>query len=71
MIIELKLQSLLAEKNISQRLLSKETGVRLATINNMCKNEIKHIPIDNLAKICEFLNCEITDILELVKEPTN
>ena len=34
-------------------------------IANMSK-EGKHISMDTLARICETLNCEITDVIELV-----
>ena len=30
--------------------------------------EGKHISMDTLARICETLNCEITDVIELVPE---
>jgi len=34
--------------------------------------EGKHISMDTLARICETLNCEITDVIELVPdEPTS
>lgn len=36
-------------------------------IANMSK-EGKHISMDTLARICETLNCEITDVIELVPD---
>ena len=40
-------------------------------IANMSK-EGKHISMDTLARICETLNCEITDVIELVPDkPTS
>ena len=34
--------------------------------------EGKHISMDTLARICETLNCEITDVIELVPDkPTS
>ena len=36
-------------------------------IANMSK-EGKHIGMDTLARICETLNCEITDVIELVPD---
>lgn len=55
---------------MSQHELSRKTGVRQPTINAMCRNQSKRIPLDNLASICEVLECDITDVLELIKEPT-
>lgn len=55
--------------NISQRELSRLTGIRQPSINEMCHNQTQRVPLDNLARICEVLHCEITDILKLEKEP--
>ena len=32
------------------------------------RKEGKHISMDTLARICETLNCEITDVIELVPD---
>ncbi|MFJ5716523.1 helix-turn-helix domain-containing protein [Neobacillus sp. NPDC093127] len=62
----LKLDKLLQERNISQNELSRLTGIRQPSINEMCRNQTIRLPLDNLAKICEVLNCKITDVLELI-----
>ena len=66
--VVIALDNLLREKGISQRELSRLTKIRLASINEMCQNQTKQLPLDNLAKICEALDCQITDVLELGKE---
>ena len=66
----INLDKLLDNRIMSQHELSRQSGVRQATINAMCRNESKRIPLDNLANICEVLNCDISDILELKTEPT-
>ncbi|OAJ75152.1 XRE family transcriptional regulator [Brevibacillus sp. SKDU10] len=66
--IHIKLADLLKERGISQRELSRLTGIRVSSINEMCNNETVRLPLDNLAKICEVLGVEITDVLELVDE---
>jgi putative transcriptional regulator len=53
---------------MSQHELSRRTGIRQPSINEMCRNQTVRLPLDNLAKICEVLECEITDIIELQKE---
>ncbi|MBG9774235.1 helix-turn-helix domain-containing protein [Brevibacillus laterosporus] len=63
--VHIKLGVLLKERGISQRELSRLTGIRVSSINEMCKNETLRLPLDNLAKICEVLGVGITDILEL------
>ncbi|MGG0793162.1 helix-turn-helix transcriptional regulator [Brevibacillus laterosporus] len=66
--IHIKLADLLKERGVSQRELSRLTGIRVSSINEMCNNETVRLPLDNLAKICEVLGVEITDVLELVDE---
>lgn len=66
--VRIKLSYLLAERGLSQREFAKITGIRFPSISDMCRNEIKRLPLDNLAKICETLNVNISDILELVED---
>lgn len=65
------LDMLLSNKGMSQHELSRLTGIRQPTINDMCQNKTKFLPLVNLAKICKALECEIKDIIELKEEPTD
>jgi putative transcriptional regulator len=64
----IKLDNLLQERNMSQHELARLTGIRQPSINEMCRNQTIRLPLNNLAKICEVLYCDIPDILELKKE---
>lgn len=66
--IIIKLDQFLKKNGMSQHELSRLTGIRQPSINEMCRNQTVRLPLDNLAKICEVLNCDISDILELKKE---
>ncbi|WP_211750444.1 helix-turn-helix transcriptional regulator [Paenibacillus sp. Marseille-Q4541] len=63
--VDIGLQQILDDQGLSQRELSRRTGVRLATIQSMCNNEVKQLTLTNLAKICEELELDIQDILKL------
>lgn len=63
-----KLQDTLNKYKISQREASRLTGIRFTTINQMCLNTTKRIPLKNLAAICNHLDVQITDVLELVPD---
>lgn len=71
MIVKMTLDALLIERDISQLELSKATSIRPATIHSMYHNQTTRLPLSNLAAICGYLNCEISDILKLEKEPTD
>lgn len=66
--INIKLKQVLSENDMSQHKIADITGIRQATINAMCRNRVSHIPLNNLAALCEALECNITDILELEPE---
>ena len=63
--IKIILNDLLDKKGLSHRELARMTGIRHPSISEMCNNQTKRLPLDNLAKICEVLECDITDILKL------
>ncbi|MEZ7173579.1 helix-turn-helix domain-containing protein [Sporosarcina sp. OR05] len=71
MIVRITLKEILDELKISQHELSRKTGIRQPSINEMCRNQTQRLPLDNLAAICKVLNCEISDILKLEREPTD
>jgi len=66
--VTIRLAELLGKQNMSQRELARKTGIRLASVNEMCNNETSRLPLDNLAKICEVLDCGILDVLELDRQ---
>ncbi|AXF40982.1 helix-turn-helix domain Cro/C1 transcriptional regulator [Paenibacillus phage Halcyone] len=68
--VRIKLADLLKEHGMSNRELSRLTGIRLASINEMCLNKTQRLPLENLAAICEVLGVGITDVLELVDAET-
>ena len=67
-IVVLHLDKLLKERGISQRAFEKQTGIYQATLSKMSNNTLQHMPLDALAKICDELECEITDVMTLEKE---
>lgn len=67
--VRLKLDELLKDRGIGDREFGRLTGIRRTSIGEMRANKTLRLPLDNLAKICEVLGVEITDVLELEKEP--
>lgn len=69
--IRIILSRKLGEIRMKQTELSRITGIRPTTISEMYNEITTRISLEHLDLICEALNCELTDILELVpnKEP--
>ena len=56
----------LVERNMRKEDLRLAAGLTTNMIANMGKGE--HISMKTLLRICEALNCEITDVIELVSD---
>ncbi|MFB0831533.1 helix-turn-helix domain-containing protein [Brevibacillus laterosporus] len=69
--VKINLEKLILEKlgDRKQRVFARNIDRRYGTINDMCNNESKQLPLDILALACEELNVQISDILELVENP--
>ncbi len=57
----------LIERNMRKEDLRLAAGLTTNIIANMSK-EGKHISMDTLARICETLDCDITDVIELASD---
>ena len=61
-----KLWKLLIDKNLMKKDLMEKTGITSSTIAKMGKN--KAVIMEVLGKICMALDCNIGDIVDVVKE---
>ncbi len=61
-----KLWKLLIDKNMMKKDLIAKTGITSSTIAKMGKN--KAVSMEVLGKICTALDCNIGDIVDVVKE---
>lgn len=63
-----KLWILLVEKDISQATFRKDLNIATGTMTKMRRNE--EVALSVLLRICEYLNCNIGDICDVVKKDT-
>ncbi|MGX7049595.1 helix-turn-helix domain-containing protein [Pseudolactococcus piscium] len=61
-----RLWKLLIDKNMNKAQLRKLTGISSASIAKLGKGE--NVTTDILLRICEALDCDLPDIVEIVKE---
>ena len=66
--VRLCLDKTLQNLNISRYELAKRTGIRYQIIDNYYKNRVVRYDSYVLSRICASLDCQISDILEVVNE---
>ena len=66
--IKIKLSEQLGNRRMSRRELAQLIGVRPNTIGDMYNDNVKRLDITTLNKICMALSCDISDILEFIRD---
>lgn len=64
-----KLGKILSDKKISINKLMRDTNTDFKVIKRIMDGEIVRIDIIVLARLCDYLDCDMTDIFEYVKRP--
>jgi putative transcriptional regulator len=65
-----KLDNILKNKNISINKISKDTNTDFKVIKRLMTGELVKIDIFVLARICDYLECSIEDIIEYKQKTT-
>ena len=63
-----KLWKLIIDKDMNKTTLRKQSGITTTALAKLGKNE--NVSTEVLVKICNALNCDISDIMELTDERT-
>lgn len=66
--IKFYVKVLLAMREMTQKELAAQTGIRPPTISAICTGQAKHIPVDVLNRLCCVLDCQPGDIMEYLPE---
>ena len=61
-----KLDDVLEENNISKNKVMRDTNTDFKVIQRLFNGESSKIDITVLARLCDYLDCSITDILEYI-----
>jgi len=56
-------------RRISLARVAKEAGVNAYAVYGLANNTLKEYPGDVIAKLCEYFNCEVGDLLVLEDAP--
>lgn len=67
--IKCHLSRIMGERRIKIAELARATGLNRNTITLLYHDKAKRIDLDALEKICRYLECDISDLLELTENP--
>lgn len=62
------LKKILDEKGMSIRKCAELSGLKFETVRKMYNDDAKQYQRDSLGALCKALECEISDLLELIEE---
>ena len=54
--------------NISKNKIVQGANVQRTQLQNYCNNRMSRVDLDVLARICSFLDCELSDIMRYEKD---
>ena len=60
------LWKLLIDKKMTKKYLREQTGISQSTLDRMVREE--NVSLDVVGKICDFLDCQVSDVVEFYKE---
>ena len=64
--IKIHLSRSLGDKRWTRTRLAQETGIRPGTIGDLYNEFTDRVSLDQLDRICEALDCDLTDLLEYI-----
>lgn len=68
--IKINLSRKLGEVRWTQADLARKTGIRPTTINELYHELVERVNLEHLDKICEALDCDLSEIIERVPNTT-
>lgn len=66
--IKIKLRELMWDRNVTAVAIHKATGISQSIISEVIHNKRVNLGLDMINKLCIFLKCDISDILEFIPE---
>lgn len=65
--LELHIEELLRERNISKNKLCKDLDIPRANLNRYCQQRFQRIDANLICKLCSYLCCDVSDLIQYHK----
>lgn len=63
--LHIRIEELLKEKGISKTRICKDLDLQRGNFNRYCHDDFHRIDANLIIKLCEYFQCEISDLLEI------
>lgn len=63
--LHIRLVELLKEREISKTTICRDLNLQRGNFNRYCRDEFQRIDASMIVRICEYLDCDISDLLEI------
>lgn len=65
--VHMRINELLSERKISKNRTCKELDLPRGNFNRYCRDEFQRIDANLILKLCDYLQCDISDLLEIIE----
>lgn len=65
--LHLRINELLSERGISKNRICKDLDIPRGNFNRYCRDEFQRIDAKLLLKLCNYLNCKIDELIEIIE----
>ena len=66
--IILTLEEVLQAKGVSKYRLIRACNLQQTQLNAYCRNKVKRVDLDVLTRICDYLECDLSDIIKYQRD---
>ena len=65
--VHMRINELLQERDISKNRTCKDLNLARGNFNRYCRDEFQRIDTNLIVKLCDYLECDISDLLEIIE----
>lgn len=66
--LHMRIMELLEERGISKNRICKDLDIPRGNFNRYCKDNFQRIDVNLILKLCQYFDCDIQDLLEIIKD---
>lgn len=65
--LHLRINEMLSKEKISKNRICKDLNLPRGNFNRYCRDDFQRIDANLILKLCDYFNCEIYELIEVIK----